>query len=549
MPSVRRGPLKRSRFGSRGSAPGIAGDVDSALAALAADDLRAVVRQLLLELDDRAHAHAVAAILRRAADAGSGWAPAALGDADVTDAIAFVDAARRIGSADPGDVDAHLLRGTAAFLHKNYHTAHRILGALLRLIAEGEIDLGEHEVVDEVLGCDPRECSMQYIVATYMVADPSRRAEDVRAALDEVGAGRGLWEPIRQMERTAVEPLPDLATFLLHWRAVLAEEVDSGRCGGDADRWLREVVQRLEGAEGLARVARSTRRYADLRAWCDALVEARDWRSALTAFEEAAGLVADWDYGRGVFLDGAALAVQESDGTDLALRLEFAWRSQPTLPRLCRWLGSAGAGDRCRERAVAALDACPPNAARQRALLLVMSGEIAAAAKLLAEAPGLGWSAEDHPGHLLFPVFQALLGGAGIDTRGAGASMSEMDCDGVSFALAGRDGPRLATPAVGALLHQAGMDTIAEAREREVALAAMRTAAEKRVAGVTEEKRRRHYGHAAALVAACVANDPSPGTARWASALREAYRRFPALRAELDRCFSIEPVAGSGLET
>jgi hypothetical protein len=34
-----------------------------------------------------------------------------------------------------------------------------------------------------------------------------------------------------------------------------------------------------------------------------------------------------------------------------------------------------------------------------------------AAAKLLAEAPGLGCSSADHPGHLLFPLFCTLLGG------------------------------------------------------------------------------------------------------------------------------------------
>ena len=46
---------------------------------------------------------------------------------------------------------------------------------------------------------------------------------------------------------------------------------------------MREVVRRLEGAEGLARVARSTRRADDLRAWCESLIEAGDWRAAILA--------------------------------------------------------------------------------------------------------------------------------------------------------------------------------------------------------------------------------------------------------------------------
>jgi hypothetical protein len=56
-----------------------------------------------------------------------------------------------------------------------------------------------------------------------------------------------------------------------------------------------------------------------------------------------------------------------------------------------------------------------------------------------------------------------------------------------------------------------------------------------RLAGVTEQKRRRHYGHAAELVGACVSCAPSTDTARWVAALRAEHKRFPALRAELDR--------------
>lgn len=38
-----------------------------------------------------------------------------------------------------------------------------------------------------------------------------------------------------------------------------------------------------------------------------------------------------------------------------------------------------------------------------------LDDDFAAAAKLLAAAPGLGWSAGYHPGHLLFPLFVSLL--------------------------------------------------------------------------------------------------------------------------------------------
>jgi hypothetical protein len=110
-----------------------------------------------------------------------------------------------------------------------------------------------------------------------------------------------------------------------------------------------------------------------------------------------------------------------------------------------------------------------------------------------------------------------------------------MDMEDLELLTSARDEPRLATPGVGRILRQAGIEGIRDARARRVVLATMRKAAEKRVAGVTEQKRRRLYGDAASLVAGRVACDRSPETARWVAALWERQRRFPALRAELAR--------------
>ncbi len=68
------------------------------------------------------------------------------------------------------------------------------------------------------------------------------------------------------------------------------------------------------------------------------------------------------------------------------------------------------------------------------------------------------------------------------------------------------------------LLDLAGVTRISDAATRATVLAAMRKAAGSRVAGVTEQKRRRHYGHAAELVATSVASDMTGETTRWALA-------------------------------
>lgn len=515
-------------------------DLDAALATMPAEALREVVHQVLLELDDRAHARVVASLIARAARTGAGWAPAPVTDEQVAEVLAFVKAAERVGQADPSEVDEYLRRGSAAFLRKDYASAHRIFGALLPPIGEGNIDLGQHELVDEVLGADVAECATQYVVSAYMLAPVAERAEAVRNAIDRVHGVAHFWEPLRELERVAVEPLPDLASFLPRWRTLIASNLATKRTsdwGTEEDRWLREVVQRLEGAEGLAKVARTTKRAEDFRAWCKSLVEAKDWPAALKAFGEAADLVTDKDYARGEFLDGAALAAQSLERKDLASHFERAWRASPSMSRLRRWLGSASTKAALGKRVGEALEACPRQAARQRALLHLLSHDFAAAAQLLASAPGLGWSNGEHPGHLLFPLFAQLLGASRTPARRDLDPMLHRaaDLDELEAMTADPEEPRLTTPEVDALLGLAGVAAISDATSRRAVLAAMKKAAESRVAGVTEQKRRRHYGHAAELVATCVACDKTDETRRWAAALQAEYKRFPALRDELER--------------
>jgi hypothetical protein len=61
---------------------------------------------------------------------------------------------------------------------------------------------------------------------------------------------------------------------------------------------------------------------------------------------------------------------------------------------------------------------------------------------------------------------------------------------------------------------------------------AMRAAASKRAGGVTGQKRRRHYDHAATLVGCCVEADRA-GSAAWLEGLRARTSRFPAFQEAL----------------
>ena len=99
----------------------------------------------------------------------------------------------------------------------------------------------------------------------------------------------------------------------------------------------------------------------------------------------------------------------------------------------------------------------------------------------------------------------------------------------------------MATPSILALLRDARPSiTIAEA-DRDVMIAALRVAAERRVEGVLGNSRRRHYGHAALLVASCLAVVPKHRETEfstWVENLRHQYSRRSAFRGELARAFA-----------
>ena len=233
-----------------------------------------------------------------------------------------------------------------AFLAKNYQTAVQVYQDLMIPISEAEIYLGQQEMLDEVLSVDLAECAAQYVASVYMISTRSERAGAVKIAIDDMSAVGYFKRPLHQLERVAIEPLPDFDEFLGSWNDLvsdLANAQPSGEWDTDIDHWHREVTQRLHGTDGLAGIARSTKRASDFRAWCRALVEARDWKAALTAFDEAATSTSAAPIVIAVFLDGAALAA--------APGLGWSDREHPghlIFPIFCRLLGDDSLSDEVR---------------------------------------------------------------------------------------------------------------------------------------------------------------------------------------------------------
>lgn len=511
------------------------GDRSAALDALNAEELRAFVEETLDWLDPDVARRIEDALVRRAAGR-SGYRPQAPAGRVVDEALEFAAAARRVGHAEPFDVDTYLRSAITASLAGEHATARRIFEALLMPIANAEIDLGQHEMVEEVLSVDLHDCVGRHFLAVYVETPAQRRVDAILKAVGDVQGLGALLEPVRAMEEALGRALPEADAFLDEWIKRLEGSTSAdGEWESEHERWLRDAVARREGTKGLARIARATKRPQAFAAWCGAVVKDGDWKKALAAYEEAATLVTS-DLWRGEFLDGAALAASKLGRKDVAKKLEAAWLGAPSLARLLRWLAANDAnGASLRKRAAATLEKSPTKSSRVIAFLHLLVGDVASAAKALKSAPGLGWSGDDHPGHLLFAAFAWML--ANGNTNGVTASVVEALGHAPRSLLESSLEPedpstKLSTPTTLAVLDRAEVRSRITAKDCAAALDAMRTAASKRTDGVTGEKRRRHYEHAAMLVGCCVEADRQ-GSAAWFEALRSRTSRFPAYQEAL----------------
>jgi len=106
-------------------------EVDRALEAMSAPELRAAVRTVLEELDEGVKASVVDTLIARATKATSGWRPTRPSRRIVEKARSFAEAARHIGHADPDDVTEHLSRATKAFLAGDHASARAVFEAIL----------------------------------------------------------------------------------------------------------------------------------------------------------------------------------------------------------------------------------------------------------------------------------------------------------------------------------------------------------------------------------------------------------------------------------
>ena len=161
-------------------------DLGKALEPMTAPELRSVVRAVLDELKDEQRGRVIDSLITRAARGDGGWKPNRPSPRIVNDARSFADAAQQVGHADPDDVSEYLRLASKAFLAGDHASARAVFEALLIPISTADIDLGQHELVDDVLSVDVHTSVAQYVTSVYTTTPLADRAGAVFKAIENV---------------------------------------------------------------------------------------------------------------------------------------------------------------------------------------------------------------------------------------------------------------------------------------------------------------------------------------------------------------------------
>jgi len=194
-------------------------------------DLRSFVRTVLDGLDDGQRTTITDALVARATQGHAGLKPSRPSARVVDEVCVFADAARRVAYADPDEISDYLRQGTRAFLAGDHASARAVFEALLLPVARGDISLGQHEMVEEVLNVDLHVTVAQYVTSVYTTTPLDGRANAVYSAITHVEGIASLANPIGDMEGVSAGALPDLGPFLPRWAKRLERAASQGRLG------------------------------------------------------------------------------------------------------------------------------------------------------------------------------------------------------------------------------------------------------------------------------------------------------------------------------
>lgn len=389
-------------------------DFAGALDRLDVDDLRAFMWRVASKsaADEDSLAFTLVEFAARKLE-GAPW-----GEDDPTladDAERWARAAKRKLRLDPSEIAALTLRARRQLLCGRAGAARRCYETIFAIVLE--LELASVEPDTPPVTVIPQGVFGSYLVSVYEDTEAAERVEAVLDAVVRLGIVGSLNAPLRMLEEHAIKPLPDFARFVEAWATTLENETNrEGRPVVDPfspiEALLAEALEKSEGLDGVARMARRARDLAHYRTWMTRLAEKSEWRAALDVTEEAVSALED-DHERTTVLDaGVAVAAKCEDMTRASELAERALSTVPTYARFARWL-LLDSPDREKllgrvRRAEARADIMTP---RMKTLVCALLGAFTDVGALLLDAEE-DWDDDENAGPLAYPsLLVAFYGG------------------------------------------------------------------------------------------------------------------------------------------
>jgi very-short-patch-repair endonuclease len=223
---------------------------------MTAPELRAFVRAVLDELKDEQRGRVIDSLMTRAVRGDVGWKPNRPSPRIVNDARSFAHAAQQVGHADPDDVSEYLRLASKAFLAGDHASARAVFEALLIPISTVDIDLGQHELVDDVLSVDVHTCVAQYVTSVYTILLPASAVPDWPA--DVVLPSDPVWKrdysgSVRRLIRDGVDT--PLASLFVHAARAMPEGAEGAeRARSASEAFLYRRLDTLKETNGRFRL-------------------------------------------------------------------------------------------------------------------------------------------------------------------------------------------------------------------------------------------------------------------------------------------------------
>jgi hypothetical protein len=388
-------------------------EFDRAFAAIPADRLREYVRSFVLGLDDRPQILFLDGLVANAVRFNPEYSPRRVDDARLIDDASHWAGERQQRSpvAIPR-LDFLLERTSRQFMSGNYDQALQAWECIFSGIEMWSQNQPGVLESDKHLVNSLSRAAVRYLVCVWMTTEVVERANAILNACWSVAVFVWLRDPPQQIRDEAPRiVLDEIDAFESEWQQTLTRFIEQER-SQNAEKadvreelsWLAKSLARSGGADGIAVMARLSREPVTWEEWIKRLVADERWGDIGPAVDEAIQAL-----GASLFTSrladvaaGASRLMQDhARAADWSRR---AFLAEPTLTRLLIWrqLSFDAGADPSPSFGIELQRTRSRLPSRVAALMLLLTGHWSIAAGMLNDCTGLGWSAQTHPGPLLF---------------------------------------------------------------------------------------------------------------------------------------------------